>query len=184
MTTAFEAAPDGASYKLNTAVLLFALRILGLSQSRFARAIGVDQSTASRMLSGSPTTAAVARKIHQAIPGLTIAEIVDMPGISPGLPAGAAVDTTRAEAGAVPGPHTLTATCTNVGCALALAGWLELHGVDWSRNNGSAVVTIPWDGDPAFAAEVYSEAVARGWTDDDVADREQAAALASLPGAR
>lgn len=86
MTTTFD---DTSTYRLNTAVLRFALRVLGWTQAEFASRIHVHESTVSRMLKGEPTTAEVASRIAQAIPGLTAPEIVDMPGFSPGLPRGA-----------------------------------------------------------------------------------------------
>lgn len=89
MTAAFDSAPDGASYLVNGPVLRFVLRILGWSQAEFARRIEVHESTAGRMLAGAPTTAATARRIAEAIPGLTIPEIVWLPGFSPDLPPGA-----------------------------------------------------------------------------------------------
>jgi len=89
MTAAFESAPDGASYLVNGPVLNFARRVLGWSKAEFGRRVGVHESTVGRMLAGAPTTAAVARRIHEQIPGLAIEEIVWLPGISKAPPPGA-----------------------------------------------------------------------------------------------
>lgn len=89
MTTAFDVAPDAATVRLNGPVVRFACRVLGWSQAEFARRIEVHPATASRMLSGQPTTAGQARKVMHAIPGLTIEEVVDLGELSAHLPAGA-----------------------------------------------------------------------------------------------
>lgn len=90
MTAAIDSAPPSTPLKLNAPVIRFAMRIRGMSQAELARQTGVDESTISRALRGAVTTTHLARQIALAFEArLAITEIVDIPGLSPGLPPGA-----------------------------------------------------------------------------------------------
>lgn len=96
MTTpadAFAEASDGDAFTLRGDVLHFALRCRSWSQAEFSRRLGVHESTVSRILRGSPTSAVVARKVADLFPLLTIGEIVDLGLLGRKIPAG--VDTTQ-----------------------------------------------------------------------------------------
>lgn len=176
MTTAFEQAPDTATYRANTAVLRFVLRILGWSGAEFGRRLKIHESTASRILRGTaPLTAGNARRLLDLVPGLRIEEVVDLPGLSPGLPAGAVE----------PGVPTLRVECTDDGAAQRFANHLRsVEEVDIDGIDG-ATVLVPWGGASAsFVIDIFGMAVDRGWAADEVAAREMAKTLATMPGAK
>lgn len=176
MTTAFQQAPDAVTYPANTAVLRFVLRVLGWSQAEFGRRLDVHESTASRILRpGATITAGVARRILDLVPGLTVGEVVSLPGISPGLPDGA-VD--------MPAVATFSVECLDDGAAQRFANHLVGQGLDGIEADGPNV-TVPWGGGSAsFVIDTFGLAVDGGFAHDRTAARAMAETLRSLPGVK
>jgi transcriptional regulator with XRE-family HTH domain len=176
MTAAFQDAPDSATYRANGPILRFVLRVLGWSQAEFGRRLAIHESTAGRILKGTaPLTAGNARRLLDLVPGLRIEEVISLPGLSPELPAGV-LDGDAAQ-------PTFTVECLSRELAQGFAAYLrsdeKLSGVTVEGTD----VRVEWSGSVAsFAIDVYGLAVNGGFAADEVAAREMAETLRTMPG--